>query len=180
IGPVGQGGQAQKVLQPIFGIIAVAVHRKYLESRFPVFIENQAALVQLIDVDSLLDQDFQIVTLLMKLQEVVFKFTFENAHGIHLFVVRSHVTEMHHINLPVFDVGVVGLFKEVGGDLLGDLMALGGSIEKFTDQTMDRVEFQIDLIGKAVVVLFLFPEGLEKIFLQQTGGLVIGGEGDLG
>ena len=45
---------------------------------------------------------------------------------------------------------------------------------------MDRIELQVDLIGKVVVVLLLFPEGLEKILLQQTGGLVVGGEGGLG
>jgi len=87
---------------------------------------------------------------------------------------------MDHIDLPALDVGVVGLIEEMLGNFTGNPMAVGWPIEEGVDQFVDFIELQVDLMGKAVIIFFLFPEGLEKILLEQTSGLVVGGKGGLG
>jgi hypothetical protein len=103
--------------------------------------------------------------------------TFKNTYGIGLFIVDDHIRKMYHIHFSAFDMGVVGLFKQVTGNLFRGLVRRSVVQEQFRNRFVDLVELQIYIIEKSKIVLFLLPKRFKKVFFEQSGHFIIQGKG---
>jgi len=85
-------------------------------------VEDQAAFIQFMEVDTLFHPDRKVFGLLLKLQEIVLQFTFKDAHCIYLLVVEQGICYVNHIKFPAFNMRMCRLIIKVGSQLSGVLV----------------------------------------------------------
>jgi hypothetical protein len=77
-------------------------------------------------------------------------------------------------------MGVFGLGIKVFGYIRGDLVKGFGGFENLAGSFKNRVEVQSCFMVETEIILLLFTERFEKIFLQESAHLVIQRVGGLG
>ena len=177
---IGQRSKSKELFNPILGIIPVAVHRKDLVALLRIPVEDQAPLVESLQVNPLLYQQIQVGPLFLELQEILLYLAFEDPQGINALIVQQGIGHVNHIALPALNMRVFGLAVQVAGDFRGDLMQGFRRFKDLAGRFINGVEFQSGFVMEAKIVLFLLPERFEKIFFEEPSDFVIKRVGGLG
>ena len=153
----------QEIVNPVlclYSAVGVIDHRHHI-AVLALAVEDQAALVELLDVDALLALEVEVNALVQHLQERVLVLRLEQPDGVHRLVVHDAVAEIDRIELSALDFGVGALVVEVFGEVDGLLEQCLGVVEDLRRRPIDHVVFDA-----AVVVEFeefLGGEGGEEI-----------------
>ena len=82
-----------------------------------LFVEDEAALVELLDVDALLAFEVEVAALVQHPQERVLVLRLEQPDGIHRVTIHDAVLEIDRVELPALDFRVGALQVEVLGEV---------------------------------------------------------------
>ena len=166
----------QEIVDPIacFGAVGV-VHDADRETRFALGVENDAPLVQLIDVDPLMRGDMQPRRLLLDVEERVARLGLEQPDGIDRLASETAVGEVDDIEFPALDLGVHAGFIEMSGKADRMVVKRFGVVEDPAGEIPDLVAGQVGVVVEVEILLGLETAheiGQQRLHQGRVGELV--------
>ena len=121
----------QEVVHPVLRLDAAVgvIDHGHRIAVFALFVEDEAALVELLDVDALLAFEVEVAALVQHPQERVFVLRLEQSDGIHGVAIHEAVAEIDGVELPALDFRVGALLVEVFGEVHRLLVEHFGVVE---------------------------------------------------
>ena len=152
----------QEIVDPIacFGAVGV-VHDADRETRFALGVENDAPLVQLIDVDPLMRGDMQPRRLLLDVEERVARLGLEQPQRVAAFAAEIAVRKVGRVKFAALDLRVHAALVEVLGQAHRMFEERLRIVEDPACEVPDLVAPEVGLVVEVVALLAL--EAAEEI-----------------
>ena len=170
----------QEVLNPVLGFhIAVGVvHYGGNIALLPLFVEDDTAFVQLLDVDALFAFHGEDTALGNDAQEGVLVLGFEQTDGVNSVAVNVAVFEIYGVEVARLDVRVLAVFVQVLGQIQGLVEEAVRVVENCRDVCVNLVEVEVGVVVEVEVLLGF--ERCEEVSGQDLRQMLVQLEGLLG
>ncbi len=121
----------QEVVHPVLRLDAAVgvIDHGHHEAVLALLVEDEAALVELLDVDALLAFEVEVAALVQHAQERVLVLRLEQSDGVHGVAVHDAVAEIDGVELAALDFRVGALVVEVFGEVHGLFVERVGVVE---------------------------------------------------